>query len=85
MLQRVQRGSMESGEPFRCHILILILEAVAVARYPVFIDAIIHSNGADFVGTCGSTMSLLARRRVRSWLDGPTRLVKWGSCGADDH
>ncbi|KAG0702475.1 hypothetical protein DFH29DRAFT_989773 [Suillus ampliporus] len=53
--------------------------------HPVFIDAIIQSNGAGFVGTRGSTMSTLARRRVQSWHDGPTRLIKWGSAGADNH
>ncbi|KAG2156623.1 uncharacterized protein EDB93DRAFT_1247329 [Suillus bovinus] len=53
--------------------------------YPVFIDAIIQSNGAGFVGTDGSTMTTLARRRVQSWHGGPTRVVKWGSPNADDH
>ncbi|KAG1838331.1 hypothetical protein C8R48DRAFT_666854 [Suillus tomentosus] len=53
--------------------------------YPVFIDAVIQSNGAGFVGTHGSTMTTLARRRVESWHDGPTRVVKWGSPSADDH
>ncbi|KAG2140052.1 hypothetical protein DEU56DRAFT_291167 [Suillus clintonianus] len=52
--------------------------------HPVFIDAIIQSNGAGFVGTRGSTMSLLALRRVQSWHDGPTRIVQWGQPGADD-
>ncbi|KAG1741921.1 hypothetical protein EDD22DRAFT_921203 [Suillus occidentalis] len=47
-------------------------------RYPVFIDAIIQSNGAGFVGTRGSTMSMLASRRVQSGHDGATRLVRWG-------
>jgi hypothetical protein len=53
--------------------------------HPVFIDAIIQSNGAGFVGTRGSTMSILARRRVQSWHNGPTRIVQWGWPGADDH
>ncbi|KAG2128627.1 uncharacterized protein EDB93DRAFT_1256626 [Suillus bovinus] len=53
--------------------------------HPVFIDAIIQSNGAGFVGTRGSTMSTLASRRVESWHDGATRLVSWGWPGADDH
>jgi hypothetical protein len=34
---------------------------VAVNRYPVIIDAIIQSNGAGFVGMCGSTMSMMER------------------------
>lgn len=53
--------------------------------YPVFIDAVIQSNGAGFVGTHGSTMTTLAHRRVESWHGGPTRVVKWGSPNADDH
>ncbi|KAG1905317.1 uncharacterized protein F5891DRAFT_1008767 [Suillus fuscotomentosus] len=53
--------------------------------YPVFIDAIIQSNGAGFVGTRGSTMSNLALRRVQTWHNGPTRIVQWGWPGADDH
>jgi hypothetical protein len=76
---------MESGEPNRCRLVLLILEVLVVARYPVFIDAVIQSNGAGFVGTRGSTMTTLARRRVESWHDGPTRIVQWGSPNADDH
>jgi hypothetical protein len=53
--------------------------------YPVFIDAVIQSNGAGFVGTEGSTMTTLARRRVESWHDGAVRVAKWGRIGADDH
>ncbi|KAH7916414.1 hypothetical protein BJ138DRAFT_468258 [Hygrophoropsis aurantiaca] len=53
--------------------------------YPVLIDAVIQSSGAGFVGTDGSTMTTLARRRVESWQDGPTRVVRWGRPGADDH
>ncbi|KAG2055538.1 hypothetical protein BDR06DRAFT_953820 [Suillus hirtellus] len=53
--------------------------------HPVFLDAIIQSNGAGFVGTRGSTMSTLASRRVQTWHDGATRLVSWGWPGADDH
>ncbi|KAG2339449.1 hypothetical protein BDR05DRAFT_968039 [Suillus weaverae] len=53
--------------------------------HPVFIDAIIQSNGIGFVGTRGSTMSTLASRRVQSWHGGATRLISWGSPGADDH
>lgn len=41
--------------------------------------------GTGFVGTEGSTMSLLARRRVEDWNGGVTRTVKWGRIGADDH
>ncbi|KAG1799941.1 uncharacterized protein HD556DRAFT_1346181 [Suillus plorans] len=40
----------------------------------MFIDAIIQSNGAGFVGTRGSTMSTPTSRRVQSWHDGATRL-----------
>ncbi|EAU89478.2 hypothetical protein CC1G_07704 [Coprinopsis cinerea okayama7 len=53
--------------------------------YPVLIDAAIQSGGMGFVGTTGSTMSVLARRRVESWRDGATRMVRWGRPGADDH
>ncbi|KAJ8588385.1 hypothetical protein M405DRAFT_740358 [Rhizopogon salebrosus TDB-379] len=53
--------------------------------YPVFIDAVIQSNGAGFVGTHGSTMTTVALRRVESWHNGPTRVVRWGWPGADDH
>ncbi|KAG1800522.1 hypothetical protein EV424DRAFT_1438229, partial [Suillus variegatus] len=41
--------------------------------HPMFIDAIIQSNGAGFVGTRGSTMSTPTSRRVQSWHDGATR------------
>ncbi|KAJ7146252.1 hypothetical protein C8R44DRAFT_756982 [Mycena epipterygia] len=51
--------------------------------YPALIDAVIQSGGVGFVGTSGSTMSLLAARRVESWRDGAVRLVKWGRPGAD--
>jgi len=53
--------------------------------YPVFIDAVIQSQGAGFVGTDRSTMSIIAARRVGSWQNGPHKMVKWGSIGADDH
>ncbi|KAJ3844938.1 hypothetical protein EV361DRAFT_943988 [Lentinula raphanica] len=53
--------------------------------HPVLIDAIIQSGGVGFVGTWGSTMSILAKRRVEAWQGGVTRLVKWGYVGADDH
>ncbi|KAG1903033.1 uncharacterized protein F5891DRAFT_947755, partial [Suillus fuscotomentosus] len=53
--------------------------------HPAFLDAIIQSNGAGFVSTRGSTISTLASRRVQSWHDGATRLVRWGWRSADDH
>lgn len=53
--------------------------------HPVFIDAIIQSNGVGFVGTRGSTMSTLAARRVESWHGGASRIIRWGRLGADDH
>ncbi|KAG1908394.1 uncharacterized protein F5891DRAFT_937756 [Suillus fuscotomentosus] len=68
---------MENGEPLRCHILILTLKVVAVTRHPVLLDVIIQSNGT-FVGTRGSTTSTLANRRVQSWHDGATWLIRWG-------
>ena len=54
-------------------------------RYPVFIDAAIQSLGLGFVGTDKSTMSLVARRRVESWSDGATRIIKWGKANSDNH
>jgi hypothetical protein len=56
-----------------------------VHRYPLLIDAVIQSNGIGFVGTDGSTMSEMAKRRCESWHGGVTRTVKWGHIGADDH
>jgi len=53
--------------------------------YPVLIDAVIQSNGAGFVGTDRSTMTVMAKRRVQSWHDGPVRITKWGTSTADDH
>ncbi|KAG2113802.1 uncharacterized protein F5147DRAFT_650213 [Suillus discolor] len=61
------------------------IEEIYGKWHPVFIDTIIQSNGAGFVGTRGSTMSTLAGRRVQSWHDGATRLVRWGWPGSDDH
>ena len=43
--------------------------------YPTFIDAIIHSLGTGFVGTEGSTMSLVAGRRVEDWNGGVVKMV----------
>jgi hypothetical protein len=53
-------------------------------RFPVFIDAVVQSGSLGFVGNYGSTMSLIAKRRVESWRDGVVRMVKWGWVGADD-
>ncbi|KAJ7040458.1 hypothetical protein C8F04DRAFT_1083631 [Mycena alexandri] len=53
--------------------------------YPPLIDATIQSQGVGFVGTDRSTMSIIAARRVEAWQNGPIRLVKWGTPGADDH
>lgn len=38
--------------------------------YPTFIDAMHQSMGIGFVGTSGSTMSLVALRRVIDWNGG---------------
>jgi hypothetical protein len=54
-------------------------------RYPVLIDAVIQSSGIGLIGTHGSTMSLLAGRRVQDWHNGVYKDVKWGSPHADDH
>ncbi|KAK1233665.1 hypothetical protein PQX77_003160 [Marasmius sp. AFHP31] len=53
--------------------------------YPPLIDAAIQSRGLGFVGTDRSTMSVIAQRRVATWYDGVTRLVRWGTPDADDH
>lgn len=57
----------------------------STSRHPVLIDAAIQSGGVGFVGTDRSTMSIIAMRRVQSWQNGITALVKWGHIGADDH
>jgi hypothetical protein len=53
--------------------------------YPVILDAAIQAAGVGFVGTDGSTFSILSRRRVLDWNNGVARMVKWGKKGADDH
>ncbi|KAG1810777.1 hypothetical protein EV424DRAFT_1421250 [Suillus variegatus] len=63
----------------------IVTEEIYGKWHPVFLDAIIQSNGAGFVGTRGFMMSTLASRRVQSWHDGATRLIRWGWPGADDH
>jgi hypothetical protein len=54
-------------------------------RYPLLIDAVIQSSGVGVIGTTGSTMSILAGRRVEDWQNGVYKEVKWGRPGADDH
>ena len=46
-------------------------------RYPVLIDAVIQSSGVGLLGTPGSTMSLIAGRRVMDWYHGEYHNVKW--------
>jgi hypothetical protein len=46
-------------------------------RYPVFIDAVVQGGAHGFLGTQGSTMSLLAVRRVEDWQGGIGRMVQW--------
>jgi len=53
--------------------------------YPLLIDAVIQSSGIGLIGQHGSTMSLLAGRRVEDWHDGVYKDVKWGTPNADDH
>ncbi|KAF8506766.1 hypothetical protein F5888DRAFT_1896221 [Russula emetica] len=53
--------------------------------YPVLIDAVIQSSGIGLIGMHGSTMSLLAGRRVQDWYNGVYKDVRWGSPDADDH
>ena len=40
------------------------------------IDTVSHSLAAGFVGTGGSTFSLVSARRVEDWNHGPTILVR---------
>ncbi|KAF8334342.1 uncharacterized protein EI90DRAFT_3051896, partial [Cantharellus anzutake] len=44
-----------------------------------------YPHGHGFVGTAGSTMSIIASRRVEDWQGGVSREVAWGGEGADDH
>jgi len=53
--------------------------------YPVLIDAVMQSSGIGLIGMHGSTMSLLAGRRVQDWHNGVYKDVKWGTPNADDH
>lgn len=53
--------------------------------YGPIIDIVIHSLAVGFVGTDGSTFSLVSSRRVKDWNNGVTRMVKWGYAGADNH
>lgn len=51
----------------------------------IIVDTCIQSMSKGFVGTWGSTVSELSERRVRDWNNGASRMVRWGSVGADDH
>ncbi|KAF9022059.1 hypothetical protein BDZ89DRAFT_956960 [Hymenopellis radicata] len=42
--------------------------------YAPIIDVVIHSMGSGFVGTDGSTLSLVSQRRVQHWNGGPRGL-----------
>jgi hypothetical protein len=53
--------------------------------YPLILDAVVQSSGVGFVGTDGSTMSMIARRRTETWNNGVSRTVKWGNPHSDDH
>ncbi|KAI5824666.1 hypothetical protein K523DRAFT_284615 [Schizophyllum commune Tattone D] len=53
--------------------------------WAIVLDACIQSLASGFVGTAHSTVSLISERRVQEWSGGPTRMVKWGKLGADDH
>ncbi|KZT51339.1 hypothetical protein CALCODRAFT_487998 [Calocera cornea HHB12733] len=45
--------------------------------YEMLLDVVFHSKGSGFVGTDGSTMSLLAERRVKDWNGGQTARLLW--------
>ena len=53
--------------------------------WAIVLDACIQSMASGFVGTAHSTVSLISERRVQEWSGGPTRMVRWGKLGADDH
>ncbi|KAF8497690.1 hypothetical protein JB92DRAFT_3146620 [Gautieria morchelliformis] len=53
--------------------------------YVPLVDAVTQSLGVGFVGTSGSTMSLVAKRRVEDWSDGVGELVQYGYKDADAH
>lgn len=56
-----------------------------IRRYPLLIEAVIQSSGIGMIGMHGSTMSLLAGRRVQDWHSGVYIDMKWGTPNADDH
>jgi len=43
--------------------------------YPPIIDQVAHSMAAGFVGTVGSTFSLVGARRVEDWNNGYTAMI----------
>ncbi|TFK44309.1 hypothetical protein BDQ12DRAFT_620263 [Crucibulum laeve] len=45
--------------------------------YPIIVDVVAQSLAAGFVGTSPSTFSLVSKRRVEVWNDGPTRMVAY--------
>ncbi|KAI0031409.1 hypothetical protein K488DRAFT_52104 [Vararia minispora EC-137] len=53
---------------------------VSVRMYPVFIDAVIQSSGVGLLGSPGSTMSIIAGRRVIDWHGGAYHNVPWKVC-----
>ena len=54
---------------------------VSFARYPVFIDVAIQGASKGFLGTFGSTLSLLSLRRAQDWNDGLGKLIMWNQFG----
>ncbi|KAJ7068534.1 hypothetical protein C8F01DRAFT_613161 [Mycena amicta] len=54
------------------------------AWYPILVDGAIHAMGHGLVGTEDSTVSMISGRRVESWNDGLSYLVKWGRPNMDD-
>ncbi|KZS96753.1 hypothetical protein SISNIDRAFT_424333 [Sistotremastrum niveocremeum HHB9708] len=53
--------------------------------FPMLVDACLQSSAVGFVGTEGSTMSNIARRRVIDWSGGAGTMVRWGNPTADNH
>lgn len=81
-----RKSCMETGTQLTFVVIGSIWRVLPLSgRHPVLIDAVIQSGGIGFVGTWGSTMSIMAKRRVEAWHGGITRQVQWGYVGADDH
>ncbi|KAG8962151.1 hypothetical protein FRC05_005492 [Tulasnella sp. 425] len=46
-------------------------------RWPAIVDTIVQSRSSAFIGTSQSTFSLISAWRVKTWNNGPWKLVEW--------